>query len=518
MTAVAQAVASLRGWRRFLVAFVLGALAALAFAPLYLLPLLIVGFTGLLWLLEGSESGFAQFFVPWAFAWGHFIVALSWIGESFMVDPGRFGWLLPAPVLGLPAVVALFPAFLLWLAWRFPLKAPPARLFAMALAWTVSEWLRGHLFTGFPWDLLGYAWVVSDRMMQFAALSGVYALSLITVVAAAAPALLGERGWRDRSAWPWVGGAYLLLAVIWLGGAVRLAGVTVSNVPGVRLRLVQADIPVKDELSLADRLPIFERYLQLSDAPGAKRITDWVWPESALPYFIPYDRGVLPILERLVGAKGVLFTGADRRTPPGERPIRIWNSLEVVNHSGIIAVYDKHHLVPFGEYLPFRGLLSWLGLHAIAASMMDFSFGTGDGILTIPGLPPARALICYEAIFPNQIDLGGPRPQWLLNISNDGWFGRSLGPHQHFAMARVRAIEQGAPLVRAANTGISAVVDPYGRVLQRLGIGRAGVIDSGLPRALPHRPPYGRFGDLLLLPWLVVGFGLLIFANRAHPG
>ncbi len=515
MTALARTVAGLRGWRRFLVALLLGALAALAFAPLYLLPLLVVGLTGLFWLLEGAESRFARFFVPWTFAWGHFIVALSWIGESFMIDPGRFGWLLPAPVLGLPAVVALFPAALIWLAWQFPLEGP-TRVLGLALAWTASEWLRGHLFTGFPWDLVGYVWVVSDRMMQFAALSGVYALSLITVAAAAAPALFGQHGWRDRTAQLWVGGAYGLLVLIWIGGAIRLAGVTVADVPGVRFRLVQADIPVQAELSAADRLPIFERYLQLSDAPGAKRITAWVWPESALPYFIPYDAGVLPVLKRLVGAKGVLFTGADRRTPPGARPIRVWNSLEVVDHAGIIATYDKHHLVPFGEYLPFRGLLSRIGLRAITATMMDFSFGTGDGILTVPGLPPVRALICYEAIFPNQVDLGGPRPRWLLNISNDAWFGRSFGPHQHFAMARVRAIEQGAPLIRAANTGISAVVDPYGRVLHRLGLDRAGVIDSGLPQALPHRPPYGRFGDLLLLPWLFLAIVLIIFTERAR--
>jgi apolipoprotein N-acyltransferase len=507
-----MAIAGQRGWHRYALALALGASAASAFAPLYLLPALPVGFTGLLWLLEDAPGWRRRFAIVWIFAWGHLIASFYWIGFAFFVDAEAFGWLVPAPVLGLPAFMALFPAAMITLTLRFAAAGAP-RALALGLGWAASEWLRGHVLTGFPWNFVGYAWAGSDAMMQSAALFGVLGLGLLTVVAAALPALFGTIGWRDRRAWTWVGGGMAVLAALWVGGGVRLAGATVDNLPGVMLRLVQPNIPQQQHWTSEQRAARFERYLQLSSAPGAERITHWIWPESAIPYFIDLDPGALRLLQDLVRGHGLLFAGADRRTLPDNPNIQVWNSLQVIGANGIVATYDKRHLVPYGEYLPMRPLLSVIGLRKLTDGTIDFSSGNGPAVLALPGLPPVRPLICYEDIFADEVGDDDGRPGWLLNISNDSWFGASSGPYQHLAMSRFRAVEQGMPLVRSTTTGLSAIVDPYGRVVQRLDLNQSGIIDGNLPQALTPTF-YGRFGDLSFVMLAVMIFGIMIFPHR----
>jgi apolipoprotein N-acyltransferase len=355
-------------------------------------------------------------------------------------------------------------------------------------------------------------------MSQSVALFGAYGLSFVTVLAMVAPAALAGIGAGSSMRRP-VAGVVLLSGVLVLcgiGGAVRVAlapsSAAEATVPGVRLRLVQANIDQRMKWDEGERLKILHKYLALSTQPGAAPITHLVWPETALPYFLSTDPELLRILGGIVPRGGLLLTGAVRATPPDVRPLQIWNSVHAIDDQGrIVATYDKVHLVPFGEYVPLRHILP---IDKITPGMMDFSSGPGPRTLELPGLPPASPFICYEAIFPGALVAHTtPRAQWLLNVTNDAWFGDSAGPRQHFASARLRAIEEGLPLVRAANTGISAVVDPYGRELARLGLGREGVLDSPLPVGLSPTP-YARLGDWALLILMAAASVLMLTLRR----
>lgn len=500
MTGLASICAGLAGWRRASLAVLLGAGTALAFAPYYLLPLLIVGFTALVWLLEGARRANSAFLVGWCFGFGHFIVGLYWIGHAFLVDAERFAWLLPFAISLLPAGLGLFTgtvALVVHLVgggrWR--------RIAALAVAWTLAEWFRAHLLTGFPWNLVGYVWGFSDAMLQPAALFGVYGLSLVTVAAAAAPAALAD-GWRR--ALPVCLGLCAVLAAAGGYGLLRLSGPAPGDVPDVRLRIVQPNVAQRDKWRPDLRDRHLARLLELSAGEAAARPTHVIWPETATPFLLAADVRRRHLIGQMLLPDQLLISGAPRRDAAEDGAREVWNSLHVVGPGGtILATYDKHHLVPFGEYLPLRPLLSALGLSKLTAGTRDFSSGPGPAIVDVPGAPAFQPLICYEAIFPHQI-APSQRPAWLLNVTNDAWFGDGSGPHQHFAMARVRAIEQGLPLIRAANTGISGVIDAYGRPRARLGLGEGGIIDSALPAALSSAPLYARLGDRLLMPLLTV--------------
>jgi len=345
----------------------------------------------------------------------------------------------------------------------------------------------------------------------------VHGLGLLTVALAAMPAALADTEGR-RVGRLWFAGFALIFAVIAAAGALRLSQAEVADIPGLRLRLVQANIEQSLKWRDDQRSRNVARQLDLSAAPGAASVTLWVWPETAVPFYLEAEEPLRELLGNLAG-DGLVLTGALRRSPPNAPRFQAWNSLFAVNgKAAIVGAYDKRHLVPFGEFLPFRPLLGLVGVDKMVPGSVDFSAGAGPGVLALAGLPPARVLICYEGIFPEEIwPAGAPRPGWLLNVTNDGWFGRSSGPYQHFAMTRVRAVEQGVALVRAANTGISAIVDPYGRVIARLGLGEAGIVDGPLPQALAEPPPYARHGDLWALLVAVVFLALALASWRRSP-
>lgn len=513
MTGLARICTGLTGWRRALVAVLLGVGTALAFAPFFLLPLLVVGFTGLVWLLDGARRATTAFLIGWCFGFGHFIVGLYWIGHAFLVDAERFAWLLPFAISLLPTGLALFVGIVALVVhqvgggrWR--------RVAALALAWTLAEWFRAHLFTGFPWNLVGYAWAFSDTMLQPAALLGVYGLSLLTVALAAAPATLAG-GWR-RSL-PVCLGLLAVLAAAGGYGQFRLSGPTPGDVQDIRLRIVQPNVAQRDKWRPELRDGHLARLLELSTSTAAARPTHVIWPETATPFLLAADVQRRHVIGQMLLPDQVLISGAPRRGVAADGSREVWNSLHAVAAGGVIlATYDKHHLVPFGEYLPFRPLLSTIGLSKLTAGSRDFSSGPGPAVVDIEGLPAFQPLICYEAIFPHQI-APGRRPAWLLNLTNDAWFGDGSGPHQHFAMARARAIEHGLPLVRAANTGISGVIDAYGRTLARLELGQSGIIDAALPTPLPTPPPYARYGDRLLMPLLTLVLVYLFWRRFWRP-
>ncbi len=503
-------IAGLAGWRRAGLAFLAGALATAALPPAYVLPVLLLSFPILVWLIDGAAGVKPAFGVGWWFGFGYFAFGLYWLANAFLVEAERFAWMIPFATLVLPAILALFTGAATAVA-RWFWRPGAARIVVLALAWTGAEWLRGHVLTGFPWNLLGYVWTVSGPVMQSAALFGVYGLSLVTVAVAAAPATLADGSLRRLRGWASVMAAAGVMLAMWGGGTVRMNAHPTEYVPGVRLRIVQANIDQKEKW-LPDKMPgNFVRYLKMTEASGLDSITHVIWPETAVPYFLASEPSRRVLIGRVIGSGRLLLTGAPRlRRGVSEDDITLWNSFHVIDSTGrILATYDKSHLVPFGEYLPWRDLLSAFGIDKLAAGDVDFTPGPGLKVITVPGLPPFVPLICYEAIFPGDVVPPGGRPGWLLNITNDAWYGLTAGPYQHFQMARLRAVEQGVALVRAAGTGISGVIDPLGRITGRLGLGRRGLLDRDLPKALASPTPYARWGDGLLLAIYGLSIGFL---------
>ncbi len=518
MSAPARRAAALAAWvsggprlRRRLLALAAGAVGALALAPLDLWPAMALSLVPAVWLLDGCAARRREaFFIGWLWGFGYFVAGLWWLGAAFLVEADQFAWALPLGVLGLPAALALFPAlgFLLAaLVWPHG----PARVCAFACALALSEWLRGHVLTGFPWNAPGMALAADLRLAQGASIFGLHGLTLLALLIFSAPATLADRPGRWRL-WP-SGLAGAALLALFAFGAARLHGAREAFVPGVEVRVMQPDMALDDSFRAEFRDRIVARYLALSaldePAPAGDRIL-LAWPESAFPFILSRDERSLSRIASTLPEGAVLATGAARAEENPEDPDGpplYFNAIHLLTHKdGIVATYDKTHLVPFGEYLPFEALLTRLGLRQFVLMPGGFSAGGGRRALTAPGLPPMAPLICYEAIFPGEAlpdpEPGAPASKLLLNVTDDGWFGRTFGPHQHFAQARLRAIEEGLPLVRAANTGISAVTDPYGRVLSSLPLGAAGLIRSPLPEAAAP-PFFARHGAVAgLLLWM----------------
>jgi len=517
---LAQEVAALAGWRRYGLAFLLGALLAGALPPIDLTLLIFIAFPGLLWLDEGSASIWASARLGYVFGLGFFVAGLYWVAAALFVDIGSFWWALPFAVLGLPAYLAFWPAAALLAtavgSSRLRLSAN-ARICLFVVAWGAAEWGRGHALTGLPWNLVGYAWSGgfpgSLLALQSVAWIGIYGLSFVTVLAAALPALYGTPSLlplsASRRAAPALA-ALLLILVPAVAGAVRLQLLpTIST--ATWLRLVQPSIPQSLKWDPAAAEANFHRLIELSASPADHPLAAVLWPEAAATFLIERDAARRAAIAAVAPEKGYVITGALRANPPPGPVVQIWNSIEAVDHDGTIrARYDKAHLVPFGEYVP---LADFLPIRKLSVGAIDLSAGPGPQTIALPGLPGFAPLVCYEAIFPGAVVDSRSRPGWILNVTNDAWYGRSSGPFQHFAIARTRAIEEGLPLVRVANNGISGVVDAAGRVLARTGLDAIGYADVALPEAGPPTL-YGRAGDWLFLILLVAGVAPVLIRRR----
>ena len=538
MNRLAAAIGALQGWRRAAAALVAGVLSVLAMAPFEFFPILFITFPVLVWLLDGCAGGgddgaaksareaVCAGLTGWFFGFGYFLAGLYWIGSAFLVEADEFGWLLPFAVASLPAGLAIFYAAataLASLAWC----PGPARVVALAGAFMAVEYARGHILTGFPWNTLGYALTDGETMMQWASVFGVYALTALAVLIFSAPATIWSGHWAVDTRWPARFGlaiaAVLLFGGAYTFGAVRLAGGNTEEVPGVRLRVVQPNIPQKDKWKPGNRSMVFNRLLDISrsriDAPGAglRGITHLIWPESSVPFLLADTNVALTAVANLLPEDTVLIVGAARGETDfangGEvRKRRVYNSIFVMDDQArILDSYDKVRLVPFGEFLPFQTSLEAIGLEQLTRQRGGFAAGAGRRQMRSPGAPPFSPLICYEIIFPEDVRGEGDRPGWLLNLTNDAWFGATSGPYQHFHQARVRAVEQGLPVVRAANSGVSAVIDPYGRVVERLPLNWGGALDSGLPVAISATifVKWGRFIDIAIIVLLGIIWAFL---------
>ncbi len=525
VTRVAHWIVLSWGWRRALVAFAAGALSALALAPFDAWPVLFFTFPVLVWLVDGAAAGRlggvpSAAVAGWWFGFGYFVAGLYWIGYAFLVDAKTFGWLLPFAVTALPAFLACYTALGLALA-RMLWTRGPMRLIALAIALTAGEWLRGHLFSGFPWNLYGYALTGPLVLAQSAALIGIWGLTFVAVAVFASPAILTDEPVDTRRRWLPLALGVALLAVMAGYGAMRLNRNPTAFVDGVRLRIMQPNLQQDDKFNYSAKARVMARYLELSDrstgprTTGVKDATHLIWPESAFPFLLAREPDAMAQIAALLPEGTVLITGAVRapELPPDQKIEHAYNSVYVIDHDGtILSVYDKIHLVPFGEYLPFQDFLESFGLKQLTKLPGGFVPGTRRRVMSVPRAPRMLPFICYEIIFPGEaMPAGEPRPGWLLNLTNDGWFGISTGPYQHLQQARMRSIEQGLPLVRAANTGVSAVIDPLGRIVKSLPLGTEGVMDASLPRRI-ERTLYGRIGDAGIA--LVIGASLIIIIRR----
>lgn len=500
------------GWQRFLIAGLAGAASTLALAPIGVWPVMFVTLPVLVWLLDGIKTtGWravrTAFTVGWWFGFGYFLAGVWWVGAAFLVDARTFGWLLPFAITALPAWLAVLTGAGTAVA-RLAWSAGPWRIVTFAAALAASEWLRGQLLSGFPWNAFGYALTGSLPLAQGAAIAGIWGLTLFAVLVFAAPALFADTLRRGLAA---TAAAALALMALAAWGAVRLEGHPGTTVGGVHLRIMQPNIPQDDNFSYGARTPITEKYIALSQSRSLDGVTHLIWPESAFPFYLVREPDALAAITAMLPDHTTLITGAAR--PAGAGSHHAYNSVYALGHQGpVAAVYDKVHLVPFGEYLPFESLFARIGLTQLTGVPGGFLAGGERRSTAVGGAPAMLPLVCYEAIFPEAASADGDRPGWLLNLTNDAWFGITPGPYQHFAQARVRAIEQGLPLVRAANSGISGVVDPMGRVLAALPLGEEGLLDSTLPEAAPATL-YARSGDL---PFILTVIGLLGAALLPH--
>ena len=518
LDSVAMGLVRARGLRRLAIAVGLGAAGALAFEPFEAFPLLLLSYAGVVLLFDGAAMSSHRFrraaAIGWAYGFGFFLVGLYWIGYAFLVDAQEHAWELPFVAVLLPSGFAIFfaaAALLCMLKWGPGVQ----RIFVFAFAFSFVEWLRGHILTGFPWNLPAYGWGVSTALLQSASVFGAYGLSILTILLGASLAGLAPDLRDARSRWL-PGVLTLFFVALWADGAARLYTTTDATVAGVRLRIVQPDTPQPEKSAQELRERNWKRLIDLSNAPAATQPTHIIWPEAAPPVPLQISQEALDHIAEVTGDSRVILTGDVRiedTESAGRRSRQFFNSFRMFGpHGKLLATSDKFHLVPFGEYLPFEERLRAIGLTEIAANT-GFSSGPGPQTFPVPDAPPVGPLICYEVIFPQAVT-GNPRPQWLVNMTDDSWFGPNSGPMQHFLIARVRAIEEGLPIVRAANSGISAVIDGNGRVRARLDLGLRGVLDANLPVVLPITP-YARYGSAITLALFLVLAGAALWPMKA---
>jgi apolipoprotein N-acyltransferase len=488
-------------------AFALGVMLVFTLPPFFAFPFVFVCFMGLYLLLQLCETSKQAFWLAWSYGFGFFLVGVYWIIHSLLVDAAMFWWLIPFALCLIPAISALFIAVVGWFSFKIRHKfSPPAHVILFAVAWVLMELLRGYV-TQFPWNYVGYIWLGEEKSLvaQMAAFFGVSGLSLMLVLFSTFPAILFERKdgnfvhvdkFKEVSfAWS---------AVLWM----TVYGVLTCSDPievaddAPLVRLVQPNIPQKMKHDQTKQFEILHSHLKYTAVPSQAESglnpDIVVWPEAPVNYSIEHDAKMRELITRAMPPNSYLLTGG-MRVEDIQWSARMWNSFFALNSAGeVVSSYDKHILVPFGEYIPFKEYFPFV--QKITQGAIGFARGDGPQTIKLPDVPAFSPLICYEAVFPGQIVDDENRPRFLLNVTNDAWFGNSFGPHQHLHMARMRAIEEGIPLVRVANTGISAVIDQRGTIVQALGLNQAGVMDVlvPLPKAGAQVTWYQRYRSLTI--------------------
>lgn len=531
MTWLAETAMLSHGWRRFLLLVLAGALAGLSIPPLFVVPALFIGFPVWVWCLDGAERqrGWRRLFgsaftIGFAFGWGYFTVAFHWLGAAFFVDGGIMLAVMPFAILSLAALIAVFWGLGSALAHQF-WSHGPWRIVTLATFVTMAEWARGHVLTGFPFDLLGYALTPTDEMMQITSVIGIYGLTLVAALLAMTPALVWPADGRSlsRRLLP------LFIALLVIAGQLgfgynRLANTTTAERSDIAMRLVQPMVYEHADWGNADPVALIDRLLMLSEMrmdpadQGLADITHLVWPESSLPFFLSSYPDALARIARMLPDQTMLLAGAPRQEfEPGASQSSgpPFNALLTIDTNGeVIASYDKAHLVPFGEFLPYGEFFSKLGIKQFVPGAEGWGHGDAKRrLMSLPNTPAFLALICYEILFSGDLgDTAGA--QFLFNITNDAWFDGSIGPAQHAHHARIRAVEEGMSLIRAANSGLTFATDPLGRIIGQIAPLQMAVLD-----VRPHERLTGtifaQWRHWPLLIALLAGLLISLMAARA---
>ncbi len=522
---IGQRIAAMPRSRENILLLMMGALSALALPPIHALAILWLTIPAWLLLLEKAPTGKRAFWMGWLFGFGYFIAGLYWIAAALFVDIARYWWVLPFAACGLPVLMAAYWG-LAAVAWHYLAWRGWPKLLAFAVIFTLCEYVRGWMFSGFPWNYIGYAWTAFLPLLQSVSLFGVIGLSFLTFLLAALPYLYITRPHPDDH-------HRNLFAGVILGVVISLSAWgfgRISHPPALAdkpiiVRIVQPNIAQEAKWSEAQQKQHRDALWRLSKSTTDQTATTdtkkaglvpglIVWPETAIGLIDTVDvREWQQQLHDNIAPDTLLATGVlEGDVTPANEPT-FYNRMDVFNASGEpLAMYAKSHLVPFGEYLPFQKY--WpVTPPAVTAG----TFSAGDGVQTfhVKNLPPFSALVCYEVIFPDQIANNKDRPQFLLNVTNDAWYGRTSGPYQHLAITQTRAVEQGLPMIRAANTGISAMIDGQGRIVSSLGLGETGRIDTVLPRAL-HTTLFAKYGTESWLLLLGLSFVIAYFGQTAQ--
>ena len=462
--------------------FCYGAAAYFAFAPYFIFPVLWLGLA-ILANKNDNATHKASFANAFCLGAGLGVTGMNWLAHAMVLGNGVYQWLVPIIWIGFGLFFGCYYGLTAWLA-SFS-RPGYRRWFAFAGWFCLMEWVRGWAFSGFPWNVIGNVWNAYLPIFQIVSVIGIYGLGFLTVLLFTTPNFM-------RKLKPTIL-VFAALAIVTAFGAWRLYDGPKDSVWGVKLRIVQPNIPCTLKWDPQEAYNNMNKLIHLSNQNNAE-ITHIIWPESAVSFLINYDERERLHLMAAMRQGSVLITGAMRAVDPRARTVA--NSLFVLDDlANIRAFYDKAHLVPFGEYTPLRGILP---LDKFVPFDSDIVAGPGPRTISIEKAPSAGPMVCYEAIFPGAVVDEAHRPQWLIHVTNDGWYGLSAGPHHHFAMAQTRAVEEGLPLVRSANTGVSGVVDAYGRIWDKLALGEEGVLDVSLPRAIAPTI-FSRYGNGLPL-------------------
>jgi len=504
MERLAGRIILLWGWRRLAVAFAAGALLVLTQAPYDFFAAGFVAFPVLVWLLDGATAEVSSnplrrlkpaFAIGWWFGFGYFLAGLWWIGGALLIEAESFAWALPFAVLGIPLLLAFFYGFATAGA-RIFWGNDICRIAALAFGFGLVEWLRAVLFTGFPWNPVGLAAMPTPLLMQSVAVTSVTGMNALAVFVFAMPALLaGRRNLRLG----------LILALVLIAahvgfGYVRLNAPPEASTETLAVRIVQPSIDLSEKWDDSVRDRVFQTTMDLSGRPTeagkpAPRLI--LWPETAVPFFFTERPDALAAIGEMLQPGQMLVTGAVREEASGSAPL-YYNSVIAIDHSGeIVDAVDKVHLVPFGEYIPFADVAARLGIGQLVAGPMNFVAGNTRHPLQLPGGILTAPFICYEIIFPEMVAVDAASTRLIVNVTNDAWFGDTPGPYQHFRQAQVRAVENGVAVLRAANNGISGVVDARGRIVDALALNVRDSLDVeiAVPETrgalLPHRQLIG---------------------------
>lgn len=467
---------------KYFLAFIFSGLVILGFAPFYLFVASGVGVAGLFFLLDNKCQNRAQYLATsFIFGFGYFLFGIYWIAISLTVDLASFGWMIPFALTLIPAALALYFMLLGYGYYYFTKKFPNFNLYQrailFALLWVFTEILRSVLFTGFPWNLLGYVWLFNINFVQIANIFGVFALSLLFILAALAifilaskPKILGDK--------IFVISVFVVVFLQFFYGFFYIKNNKLKYLD-LNLRIVQANIKQDMKWDEFLRFKNLQKHQDLTKNPGLENIDLIIWSESSLPYALNIDNEkLLSLLQESMTDKSKLITGAIRfelEKNNGQINIKqAYNSVGVFSKNKILDIYDKHHLVPFGEYVPLQEYLPFI--KKITNGSVGFDKGLGPQTLNL-GQASISPLICYEAIFLDKIIDKNNIPDLLVNLTNDAWFGNSIGPFQHLDITRLRAVEYGISLVRVANSGISAYVDPFGQIIDKILLNQSGILD-----------------------------------------